>query len=768
MLGSNAIGGFSALAILGDEIWLEWTGGVNSALAPNHIGEDQIAACFNCITRDGTIRIDQRYILKAEYQTGNMTPTGSGYGKYGSGDQSEQYVAVLDRKMFLVDLTESVLSFQPVNNAQNLAAGDWVFEQFQSWIYGGNVTAGIGRKKLFPGNDGTGDWTLIQKPIAPTVTNTNDKVEPYTTSLSFAGASSATTGGGISVTLSDTSVGITTTSAGEKTVTITLASAQDFSYRDVSGWSIYRTSPSTMPVPDIQLIEGTATDGIQLIPWPYNDGTGLFLYRHQNIARSNRDAVTKVKFTFTAPAGTNYYSISCTWIGRVWLSVPSSHNPGANPPTLQVLQYAYTYYNSSTGLESAPLDGNPINVGNQLYQGEWRTIGVTASAQSGVNKIRIYRVVGAGTSSKTYYRLTEIANATTTFVDKLSLDEVEVLPTYTPTIVPASGITAMCAYLGRLAIGVGPLLYISRDDDELGFETLEGAADEFDEGRGLTIYADDRQAEDIVSLVAGDALYVITNRSVRCLFGTGPSNWRYVKLPNTEGAVGPRAACGFGNGVLVLTPSGRLLYCELGQLQPVEVSASLRARIGSLGMKAYASESAVVSVEPNGEIHVRNGAAYAIMDVERRWRQGEHRDGTHSLLFVPGLPVRWIGTNGKLYEGGDDSYVTDGGTLGDNGQEPVGYVESREYNLPRAKARNLYLGASTESLGPGDVLEYPKFDIITARGTRMVKKLKGKSTVPLSISDSGERFQVRIHIDRHSIVTECRIRLDGLSEAAHR
>lgn len=752
------------MAILGDEIWVEF-GSLRTNLHESKIDESDLAALVNGITRDGTLRLDQRYIQAFVQSGADRSPQGSGYGKY---EDCEQYVAAIANKLYLYDLT-ATLAETAVLGAGAIASGDWVFEQFESYIYMGNETAGLARKKICDGNDGTGDWTLIQKPSKPAAAPTYALATSFLNG-DFTGGTYADSGSGVAGSIIGSTLSITTTAAGNYWVEVTLDTSPDLridaEYRDMFHFR-WTKSNSQIGDPTVSIFEGSSE--YDCIPW----GTvaDFKYFRMQNIARSNRNQITKIRFYFSAPSGTNTITVVAPSFGRVWMSLPRSFVPANYPelPAFDHLKFAYTHYNHTTGFESEPSDLADIFPAEQYQFGQWVTLTLTGTNESGVSHQRVYRVVG-DPGNETYYRLGEVANpgvGTVTYTDKLALDEVELLDTYNPGTLAAAGITAIATWQNRLVLGVGNLVEISRSDDELSFVGLDGGVDEFDPGMALTFYCDDKRAEKVYGLASGDALTVVTDRSVRALFGTVPQNWRYVKLNSSEGAVGKRAWCAYRDGAVILTPSGRLLYVALGLEQPVDIGAKVRERIGNAGIKALATSDAVVAVRPDGQIEVRNSTgAYYIFDLDASVRYGVHTHPTHSALFVSGHPIRWIGTNGKLYEGGDDDFVTDGGTTGTDGVEVEGYVDTREWSLPRMYVDNVYWGDAEDHYSDDSRTHLnPRFLLRTTSREKEYHKARGKMTTGCSTKDSGTNVSARIYFDRFTPIPEFRIRFSPLSRA---
>ena len=743
-----------------------WSGGLNTSLHEAYIGETELSDGSNFIVRDGTARLDQRYINWLERISGNETPQGSGWGKYSTGSQSEQYLTVLGTAMYHVDLT-TVAAVTAVGGATGLTASDWWFAQFADYMYAGNATDGLGRKKLAAGSNGTGDWSRIQLPTAPAAAPTSAMDETFATTADYTGGTISNSGL-TSATLVDGQLELVCTTGGRKSVTVTLDTSPDLrlnlQYRDTCELAFSVNGALQISNFAMKLLEG-ATEYYTVL-WTGNTGGnwGNPQFRMQNIARANRDQVTALKFEFDAPAGGCTMYLTPPFFRGVWLPLDSSTNPGSGDPTLPELKYATTNYNSTTGFESAPSPILTVPAVAQGLGGEWRTITGVSSAESGVDNVRFYRVVTeAGTT--TYYRLATVSDATTpVYLDKLPLDEVKALATYAPSVLPNSGITSLNAWQNRLVIAAGPLVYISKDGQPLAYEPQSGAYDLFNPARGLTFYPDDKRGEDIIAVVGQDDLYMVSKYSVRCLVGNSPDNWRLLKLPDSEGACGPRAVCAYKKGILVLTPSGKLLYHHSSLLEPQLVSHKVHPRIGNQGIKALASATAVVTVWPDGEIAVYSGTAYMVMDIDGRWRKGTLTHGVHSALSVPGLSEKWVGSNGKFYEGGDDAYVSDGGTSGTNGTAVTFDVTSRKFLNQRMAVTNVFWGDSTESPTSGTPI-LPKVDLITDRGTVTYIKRDGKYNKNAKVTNNGYGMKFKVYGDKNTVIETVRLELRPMAQS---
>ena len=759
---------------------LGWQGGLHTARDPALIASDELTAGENFNIRDGAARLDQRYIQAFDQSDDTeYEPHGSGYGKYGTGTLSEQYVIVKNNTLYEVDLSQSALSM-PIASNFRMAQGEWFWAQFADYLYGVNELAGMGRKKIAAGNDGHGDFAFVQLPNAPSsapqASYDGGNIPERAT---FLGSTNSASAGTVTYDSVGDAVQVTFTSAqaGARTLTITFDTSPDerpnWGYRDILHFQM--SLPPGFSHPTLYLAEGSTHTALTY--WKKNlIGGNMYdvYYRLQNIGRESRDLVASIRANIEVPTNGGIFKIWAPYAFGVWLSLDLETNvPPETNPTLRELKYESTYVNTDTGFESPPSPVRSIAASAQSVNGEWRIITPAATGQSGINKIRIYRRIEEG-GTITRYRLAEVDNtASASHTDKLTVSEVKDLPTYTPSVLPTEGYTAIAYWLSRLVVAADRLIYISRDSDPLAFVPYDGTGyDQFDAARGVTFYADDNQSEDVYGLTGQEALYIITNRSVRAMIGSTPDNWRLMKLPMAEGAVGVRAWCEYLSGVLVLTPSGRLLYIAVGMNQPEEVSSKVRERFGDEGMSEMATSDAVVAVRPSGEIEVRNQAGrYYLLDTDGTWRRGTFTHGTHSALFVSGPPLRWAGDNGLLYEGGNDSYVSDGGTTADNGTPATWWIETKDERMPRSSVTNVYLD-TTQSLVEKDgnmVVNYPRVTPIckrtTAEGLKHYTQLPGKRNLKVGVNAVDTSMRFRIDGDKDTVLTSARVKYERQSDA---
>lgn len=751
-----------------------------TALDPSYIQDNECQGVTNAIMLDGSVRLDQRYIgvCNPPTVTGDVAVSGSGYGKYGT---EEEYIVAITGDLYIVDLTSGTLVdgimryvYTKLLTSHYAGTRDWFFQQFNDYIYGVSRDYGFGRTLI-----GSNTWTKLVNPTAPAaapVIAPNLLLLPTfsTNVLSLAGSTFGGSPAGTDLYTAGTGWRRTygSTQDGPLQFDVTLAAPVDFSYVDLL--RLFMPVPNTVnwQVASVRLIIGGTYSSEAIIWNSFNLNNTIYTdARLSNISRTSRLAVQGFSIVLnpdrTVPSG-SAVNILFPFIYGVWQTIDSQSNPGSGDPTFQPLTYEYTYYNSTTGLESMPSPAATLPASSQGKYGQWMNVTVLASAESGVNKIRIYRVVtNPSDGSVTRYRLTELNNVGATFVDKLPLEEVEALPIFTPFQIPTSGYTAIAAWQDRLVVAANGIVYISREGDPLSFTPLGTVFDPTDPARARTFYADDSRSETILGLCARDALYIVMDRSIRSLYGSSIDDWRLTRQPEAEGAYGPLSWAPYRNGVLVHTSSFRLLYVDVSQIAPEEVSHKLRVRIASFGLGA----SKLVGVRPNGEIEVRrhndsgpSTHSYRIMDTQGRWRGGNHFDESHSLLFIPGLPIRWVGVNGKIYEGGDDAFQDD------DGQPVTWSVQTKDFLLERSKVDHIYIGETVCSgPDPDDTKKalYPRVTIYSENVETVIPDWGDKWLHPTQKA-TGATISLLVEGDKDTVLRRFEYETDRRSDAKNK
>ena len=140
------------------------------------------------------------------------------------------------------------------------------------------------------------------------------------------------------------------------------------------------------------------------------------------------------------------------------LDISAEIASSAGAPT--ALSYCYTYYNSATGLESAPSEIGDSVIFSSLVSFPMYVRSLLTSSDPQVTHIRVYRLGGALTS---YTLLAEIPTASTSYVDILLDIEIagnHVLDSYL-NIVPPSGLKYLTEAYAMLFGATDDKLYYS-------------------------------------------------------------------------------------------------------------------------------------------------------------------------------------------------------------------------------------------------------------------------------------------------------------------
>lgn len=744
-------------------------GSLVSSVHETRIDATELSNGENWLSRDGVCRLDIRYELFVEKETEDVAAYGIGYGKYVGEDAYTEQIAyvignpVTDTAQLLqYDLTSHDSGLQVI--CSDIAPVDWYFQQYQDYMYLVS-TEGFLRYQMkdSPGSVCDG----LARPDAPPTAPAINADSPLWERVNWAG-SSITAAGSASTAYDSTLQAWTVNYAGAglRTVQIDFATSPnrkpDWEYRDMIQHFLRKTSTVGMPI--VYLKQGSNTIKI-LDWWDEVNGNGHRLYnRLHNIARDGRNSVASIIFEFTTPAGNSFIEIHAPYYARVWLTADTAANPGPREhPPFSDLLYAYTRYDPVTDFESSLSPVLKLTASQQNFFGDWMLMHGNSDALSGAPKWRYYRGVESG-GVTTYYRLTTVdAAVTAVFTDKFPLDEIEELETYQSTELPTSGFTAITAWQERLWLASGSIVYGSRFNAPLDYESIEGPADPFDEGQGLTFYPDDRRSERVLALIGQDDLYIVTDFSVRCLVGNSPLNWRNIKLPDIEGACGARAACPYKKGVLVLTPSGRLLYHHSSLSEPELVGEEVKSRLGNAGLANLANADAVVRVFPDGQIEVRSGQLYYILDTDGRWRKGTYHNSAKDLLYISGHTRRWLGTDGRIYKAGGFT---------DNGVPVIFYVTTKKFRGESIQLNNVYFGSTLQVVNPstGDVI-YPRIELsFQGKEIRSFVPSAGRRNIPfgrLAPDLTGETMLVTLYGDKDTVIEECRLTLELLDEARH-
>jgi hypothetical protein len=190
----------------------------------------------------------------------------------------------------------------------------------------------------------------------------------------------------------------------------------------------------------------------------------------------------------------------------------------------EVLQYVYTYYDSSEGIESAP-----SNISEELSIGALKQVDIsnfTSSSNPAVDLIRLYRV-GAGATEFTL--ITELVNATVTYSDNIpTLNAIGPLLDTIDNQPPLVGLKNLVQAYGILFASIGPTVYFTKVGQPDAWPTTQSIS--FD--------------NDVTGILpTQDGIFVFTNTKMQLLIGTDIATFAVVPSPGDEQGCNSHKSC---------------------------------------------------------------------------------------------------------------------------------------------------------------------------------------------------------------------------------
>lgn len=634
------------------------------------------------------------FVLKTNGLTGGSTPSIT-IANYVTGGTAEEYLTVVQHSgdttatLYKVTSSDSWVTTTWTSLATGLTASDWHFVHYSDKIYAANATDGLQYKQL--GGDWSGGLRLASSynPVtAPTVTedhgysNLLSSGATHGTFVNWGSNPSITGVGFLTITLNaalsnDTVSFITTYSADA-----------DYSYEDF--WTIrceYTAGEMVIDAGqiDMQLLN---SDGTPASIDPVYRATGLNTttkayrtFHFANNQRALRDNSRKVKWTLHFDSGTSGKVFTLTiWRKKTWpKDTLTSINMDAGP-TRGTIDYAYSYVQTTTGLEStlSPLTTSP-------------TVPATAPttviyAQDGSNQT----IVAPGNASLltsdfiNYYRkdatgnwrlLGRVANATSgtvSYTDKYMEEDMGSLNVYTANQLPEGFAPEVLGLFKQsLIVGADRKIWLSYVGSPVVFaddpENPDAAAqDTTDIDIPRTLFMADNRAEAIKGFVGQDSLYIAGEQSSYAMVGDRPSDLSPPRrLPGSRGAVGTRAVFPQQGGGLVGASEGLWHYAvsrafgattDAGAMLAEEITRNVRRSwITTLLGSSY---TALVLAVYQDEVYAFNGAKYLKFTKNGQVEEGTLTDSVKaahvSSRFV------WIDSKGRLMKFGE--YATDAAT----------------------------------------------------------------------------------------------------------
>lgn len=365
---------------------------------------------------------------------------------------------------------------------------------------------------------------------------------------------------------------------------------------------------------------------------------------------------------------------------------------------LKDLAYAVTKYNSGTFVEKdveflrldrAVSFGNPV-VSGGIPLGARVSINLPAPG-AGSTHTRLYRRrLTHGPDPGQWFLLNEVTGATTVTDALVDAPEDPGLWPTTLTRVStyyfgAPSVTftgqALTSWKQHLVVGDGEKVYASFAFDPTTFvpapEDIDATAlDYSDPTIGSTEYMSNGLDDKVLSLIDVDMLYAIGERGVYVKIGDrARDSTPFRKLSGTLGALGPRAAAAFEDGILVATRAGLYSYRATraqttnneGVVQEVELTKTVRESYNDLIVRGAASPVVVAVHEKT--IWIVRGSYYLRLTKDGSWEEGQFSpdalntgevSGYNEALF--GLPTGGLPQGMISLPGATGTATTEGGS----------------------------------------------------------------------------------------------------------
>lgn len=515
-----------------------------------------------------------------------------------NGDSDANLYMVTSNDSFVANTTWTSL-------ATNFDPSDWWFQAYFDKMFMANSVDGL--RYVFIGS-GTAVGTPPNPPTqAPVVSETktaftSTAMVATNTTWAQSGLSGSPTltaaAGGVYVTLDNAEANTTVVLTG------TLNAAVDWDFRDKGFISFFVASGTVNADPSTFRVHIINNDGspVTIIPdflSPGISGTagGFYMQRQFHFAddvRISRDNILKVVFTFVLINATDAAvlniqgNIGDTWINdtRGLILVDPPNGPLA---TKDKCEYGYTYWDTSEGAESSmsPTKESPEVPTDDLL-GSYNHILAVGSSQLNTSDDRVLFYRKEKATGK-WRRLPNApgwngmedfgaVNATATYPemdDHWMEHELADFPepdsiTF-PPISSGDSADGLAAWRGTLDILSGKQVYFSEQGKPLNYAPSPDDADpaikidDTDPNRPVTEYVSYDRTEPVYVCVGQEAFYAATDLSVYAKSGEVPSaTFGFRRLPGSQGALGRRAAIGYGGGIAVCSQNA-LNYYSVGQ-----------------------------------------------------------------------------------------------------------------------------------------------------------------------------------------------------------
>ncbi len=389
--------------------------------------------------------------------------------------------------------------------------------------------------------------------------------------------------------------------------------------------------------------------------------------------------------------------------------------------------YRYTYGNSTTGHESSASD---LSACTGIVSNKTVVVGVTASTDSQVDQIHVYRTTDGGSTDPT--EMQEItgspfANTTTTHNDTTADTALSInTAPGTTTNDPPTPSSKLCAYSGRIFSAANATTYFS-GDEEL---PARGVPEECWPS-GLDGNNHSWPQEVTSQRPVADGVAIFTRTKMWKISGTQRDNFIYSGLLDRRGAISHNATAALGNSVAWLDTASQVF------LDGQEVGFDIR-----IDIKNIDHSQAYMAMHLQGRFHWlclldgANGKLYLYDMDTQQWlppkvlpagasglTSGESASSTVSLTCALGKT--------KLYKMNPSSYNDGGSTY-----SPVGIVNLLRLGEPDSQFKGVAVETDSHTaqnvyylIDEDPTSGSPAFQEITANSSDPVRRNQGTNLV---------------------------------------
>lgn len=311
--------------------------------------------------------------------------------------------------------------------------------------------------------------------------------------------------------------------------------------------------------------------------------------------RGSRDNIHKVIIRVPCNVNNGDTCLFNFYLGNTWPN--DTRALKINPPNGQLdpeavvstIQYAYSYFDISTGLESllSPV-GTSQAVPSTAGDGCHVTLTGVGSTELNTTDDRVFfyrkskstlkwhRLPNTATvTGHSSYGATNVTASSPTMVDSWMEHELSGFPEPANLGFPPNntGTRADCIGAWKQCLTIGSLreAYLSWVGKPLKYEPSPDTPDYISPDPndfpdvGVTEYVSDNRSENVLALVGQDSLYAVTGLSAYAKVGDSPATASvFRRLPGSRGALGKRSVYRYGGGILIASQDG-LWYYSVGR-----------------------------------------------------------------------------------------------------------------------------------------------------------------------------------------------------------